>query len=100
MDVLMEKLQAETSKAEESTTEMEHRLETVTTAVKACNSESDKLKEKIKNLQTLVVDTAGLGAQLKKMKSKQKALKQAMLKVKEKVYLPFITVTFMAHFSF
>ena len=62
---------------------MERRLETVTTEVKACNSDSDELKEKMKNLQTLVIDTAGLGSQFKKMKSKHKALKKEILKVKE-----------------
>ena len=83
VDLLTEKLQTEIDNAQESKMETEQRLETVTTEVKACNSESNKLNEKIKNLQTLVIDS---GAQLKKMKSKQKALKQEIVKVKNKVY--------------
>ena len=65
--------------------ELEDKLKTVTTEMEACRIESKIQKDKIKSLQTLALDSASLGSQLKKMKSKHKALKQQMLTIKDEV---------------
>ncbi|RUS77499.1 hypothetical protein EGW08_014746 [Elysia chlorotica] len=61
---------------------IEQQLVTITAQVQELKSESNKTMNDMKKLQTLAIDNASLGVQLKKLKSKYKTMKEQMFSLK------------------
>ncbi|KAK3795960.1 hypothetical protein RRG08_042954 [Elysia crispata] len=85
LEKITSKLKINMSEVQKSTSDspqIEHKLRSMTMDVQECRKDSNKMKESIKSLQTLAVDSASLGVQIKKMKSKHKAMEQKMIDLK------------------
>ncbi|GFR61037.1 hypothetical protein ElyMa_000094000 [Elysia marginata] len=83
LDNAMLKLQGHESSPSQTSQAIKAKLDGISAALFKSSSDSEKEKENVKNLQMFALDNARLSAQLKKMRSRHKALKQQLVSVKD-----------------